>query len=82
MLCAILGIWCDQVDAFYYPNRNDLMVFEVVYDVGDIDACRAAVYALAAERGDPQLVRGDYECGVGPTDKSLGDIRVYKETVK
>lgn len=82
MLCAIPGIWCDQVDAFYYPNKNDLTVFEAAYDVGDIEGCRAAVYALAAERGDPQVVRGDYDCGVGPTDTSLGDIRVYKETVK
>ena len=45
MLCAIFGIWCDQVDAFYYPNKNDLTVFDAEHDVGDIDACRAAVEA-------------------------------------
>jgi hypothetical protein len=82
MVCTISRVWCDRVDALYCPKRNVLTVFEAVFDVGDSEARRAAKYALAAGRGDPQLVRGDYECGVGPTDNSPGDIRVYKETVK
>jgi hypothetical protein len=45
MLCAIPGIWFDQGDALYCPNGNDLTVFDAEHDVGDIDACRAAVEA-------------------------------------
>jgi hypothetical protein len=80
-LCAFLGIACPQVDAFYYPNKHDLTVHREVLDVGSVDACRDAVFALSAENGDPDMLRGDYECGVGPKD-SFGRIPVYEETVR
>lgn len=81
MLCSLFGLWCDQIDAFYYPNRNDLSRYEVFHDVGSLDECRRVVSAAAIRRHDPQLRRGDYECGIGPSGK-FGDLTVYKETVK
>ncbi|WVX49023.1 hypothetical protein ROLI_021080 [Roseobacter fucihabitans] len=81
MLCAVLGILCTQVDAFYYPDKNDLTVHEEFLDVGSVEQCRVIVQRAAAENGDPNLTRGDYECGVDPTG-SFGDMKVYKETVR
>jgi hypothetical protein len=82
MLCALFGIWCPQVDAFYYPDRNDLTVHEVFLDVGSVQGCRDAVFTAAARHGDANLERGDYECGVGPTGDDFGGMKVYQETVK
>ncbi len=77
MLCAILGFWCPpQVDAFYYPNKNDLSVHEAFLDVGSVEACREIARGAAANNGDPNLERGDYECGVGPTAQDFGDLKV------
>ncbi len=81
MLCSLFGFWCDQIDAFYYPNKSDLSQYEVHRDVGSVDECRRLVNNAAFNNGDPGLRRGDYECGIGPTGM-LGDITVYKETVK
>jgi len=81
MLCALFGVWCPQVDAYYYPDRNDLSVHEVYLDVGSVENCRGIVYDAAARRGDPRMKRGDYECGVNPR-RSLGTLTVYEETVQ
>jgi hypothetical protein len=82
MFCELLGLWCSQVDAFYYPNRNDLTEVVEFIDVGSVDECRRVVRAAAAERNDPDLVLGDYECGVNPTGGSFGGMKVYEETVR
>lgn len=82
MLCTFFGVWCQQVDAFYYPDRQDLTVYELIVDVGSVEGCRDAVLSAAAKMGDPNLQRGDYECGVGPTGEEFGGMRVYEETVK
>jgi len=81
MLCSLLGLFCPQVDAFYYPDRNDLQVYEEYLDVGSIDDCRKIVFEAAARNNDADMERGDYECGVGPTG-SYDGIRVYEETLK
>ncbi|AUQ50048.1 hypothetical protein PhaeoP83_01776 [Phaeobacter inhibens] len=81
MFCTLLGLWCPQIDAFYYPNKHDLTVHQEYLDVGSLENCRATVFAAAAQNGDPQLLRGDYECGVNPMN-SYGDLRVYEETIK
>jgi len=82
MFCAILGLLCGpQVDAFYYPNSNDLTVHAEFIDVGSIENCRSVVYAEAANNGDPTMALGDYECGVGVSDK-YGSLRVYEKTVR
>lgn len=70
-----------QVDAYYYPDRSNLSVYEVEYNVGSLDACRDWVYTQAAKNNDPNLSRGDYECGVGPGEK-LGSLTIYDETVR
>jgi hypothetical protein len=82
MLCDLLGLFCPQVDAFYYPNRSDLTEVIEFIDVGTIDECRRVVRAAASERGDPSLSRGDYECGVNPTGSNFGAMKVYEETVR
>jgi hypothetical protein len=82
MLCSLLGIFCPQVDAFFYPNRLDLTQHIEILDVGSVEDCRRVVYALAAENNDPGMIRGDYECGVNPRDETFGGLRVYEETVR
>jgi catabolite regulation protein CreA len=77
----IVGCGDKQVDAFYYPDRLDLTVHVAKYDVGSVEECRDWVYSRAAERGDPDMERGDYECGVDPI-RQVGDLTVYKETVR
>src|SRR5262252_7160101 len=65
----------EQVDAIYLPDEltKDL----VRYDVGSLEGCRSWVHAQAASHGDPTLVRGNYECGVGHLG-NFGFIRIYR----
>ena len=55
----------EEVDAVYYPNKYDLTVYQLGRDVGSLENCRAWVGAKAVRYNDPNLERGDYECGVG-----------------
>jgi hypothetical protein len=71
----------ERVDAFYYPDRSNLTVHRVSYNLGSIGNCRAWVLTEAAHNNDPGLARGDYECGVGEIEK-MGDLTVYRITVR
>lgn len=81
MLCALPHIWCDQVDAYYYPNMENLAEYQRFLDVGSVQECGDGVFAAARDFGDPDLVFGDCECGIGSKGKRLGDLTVYRETV-
>ncbi len=81
MLCALPGLWV-QIDAFSHPDRDDLTIHQEFPDVGSIVDCRATVSAAAVMNGDPDMLRGDYECGAGPTGKGFGGMKVYGETVR
>jgi hypothetical protein len=70
----------EEVDAFYYSNRNNLTIEMRRHNVGSVENCRAWVYQQAAAKGDPNLTRGDYECGVG-YQRDLGSIKIYRITV-
>lgn len=59
----------EKVDAFYYPDANDLTHWESQMDVGSVESCRDWVEDSAAAKGDPGIQRGDYECGVGCRQK-------------
>ena len=72
----------EQVDAFYYPNKSDLTFHEFFGDVGSYEGCIDAVYRAAAAKNDPNMQRGDYECGIGPTGDNFGPVLVYRETRK
>ena len=71
----------ETVDAFYYPNRSDLRDFLSRRGLNSVQACRDWVYSIAASRDDPNLVLGDYECGVEQID-SFGGLSVYRTTVR
>jgi hypothetical protein len=75
-------IFPTKVDAFYYPDRNNLSKHEAVFDLKNLDECRNAVRRMAAAKGDPNLTRGTYECGVGFIRQAGDGLRVYKETVR
>lgn len=77
----ISGCGDRQVDAYYYPDRSNLSAYKVEYNIGSVEACRDWVYSQAAENNDPQLTRGDYECGIGP-GKKIGSLTIYDETVR
>lgn len=71
----------EPVDAFYYPSRHDLSEHFVQHDVGSVEACQDWAYSVAASRGDPDMTRGTYECGVGEAE-SWGGLNVYRLTVQ
>jgi hypothetical protein len=71
----------EDVDAVYYPDRNNLYSDIKQPHVGSLARCREWVHAQAAFTGDPDLERGDYECGVGFL-RSLGDLSVYRLTLR
>jgi hypothetical protein len=71
----------ETVDAFYYPNRNDLTFHLAGYDFQTVQACREWIFRIANQNGDPNILRGDYECGIGKI-RNFGDIGVYRDTVK
>ena len=78
----LAGCGEEQVDAYYYPNKNDLTKRLFYANVGSVENCRAVIQKVATANHDPNIERGDYECGVGPTGQTLGDITVYKQTVR
>ena len=71
----------ETVDAFYYPDRNDLSKFQKVSGLSSVDGCRNSVRSMAANNGDASLTRGDYECGIELIDNFVG-IGVYRYTTR
>lgn len=71
----------ETVDAFYYPDRSDLTISLSQRGLTSVQECRDWVYASAALRDDPTMIRGDYECGVEQLD-TLGGLTVYRITVR
>jgi hypothetical protein len=68
----------EAVDAFYYPNKSNLAVSLENHDVGGLAQGRTRASSAAAKQDDPQLERGDYECGVGylTSQRSLNRYRL------
>ncbi len=71
----------ESVDAYYYPDRNNLSIDSRAYDLKTIDECRDWVSMTAEKYNDANLDRGDYECGVGFIE-SFGSGRVYRITTR
>ena len=71
----------ETVDAFYYPNRNNLSKYQKVSGLGSVESCRTAVYSMASNYGDVSLIRGDYECGIEVVG-NLGGIDIYRTTTR
>jgi len=69
----------ESVDLFYYPSGNGLMKVQQFNNLGSVRVCQDRAFAL---RNRPGLPAGDYECAVGDTGKRLGDIKIYRLTVK
>ena len=72
----------ETVDAFYYPDRQNLSVDVRRLGIATVSECRAWVAAQAASRNDPGIQRGSYECGVGFQYLFAGNLRVYRRTVR
>ncbi|MDW5315516.1 hypothetical protein [Rhizobium sp. PL01] len=73
----------ETVDAFYYPDRADLTISQSMPDVDGVAGCREIVRYMSSVNNDPQLLRGDYECGVGRIDKAeYAGVNVYRLTVR
>ena len=69
----------ESVDAFYYPDKNNLTTHVSKSGFKNLVECRDWVDAEARRNNDPYLMRGDYECGVGFLRYS-GDLKVYRLT--
>ena len=72
----------ETVDAFYYPDRSNLNIFETKAGLKSVDECRTEVNGLAYAASDAGLRRGDYECGVGKLKGDYYGLSVYRLTVK
>lgn len=73
----------ETVDAFYYPDRGNLTISQNMLDVDGVAGCREIVRYMAAVNNDPQLQRGDYECGVGRLENlEFAGINVYRLTLR
>lgn len=71
----------ETVDAFFYPDRNNLSLVDQQSGLASVDACRDWVNQAAYAHGDPDMQRSDWECGLGePTD--WNGLSVYRGTVK
>jgi len=56
----------EKVTAVYTPDAAEPRKIEISEAVfADVAACRDHVMELAAERGDPDLQKGSFECAVG-----------------
>ena len=71
----------EKVDVFYYPDKSNLAVSLDNHDVGGLAQCRTWASSAAAKQNDPQLERGDYECGVGYLT-SQSSLNRYRLTVR
>ena len=71
----------ERVDAFYYPDKNNLSISLENHDVGGLAQCRTWVNSVARKQKDPQLERGDYHCRVGHLD-AQGSLNSYRLTVR
>lgn len=71
----------EDVDAFFYPDRNDLSQHFEMRDLSSIQKCRDWAISMAAAQGDPYQERSDYECGVGRVG-SFGSVGVYRLTIR
>lgn len=71
----------ETVDAFYYPNRNDLTQFQKMPGLNSVDECRSWVRSTASINGDSGIMRGDYECAIEVV-YSFAGISVYRTTTR
>lgn len=71
----------ETVDAFFYPDRNNLYLVREQGGLKNLQACRDWVSAAAYANNDPTMSRSDYECGLG-TAKPYGTLKVYRNTVR
>ncbi|GGY41801.1 hypothetical protein GCM10007148_08020 [Parvularcula lutaonensis] len=77
------GAYEKRVDAFYYPDANDLTQLVRALDIGTVEACRDWASAQAASSGDPYMQRSTYECGIDPRkDQDMLPLTIYRETVQ
>lgn len=72
----------ETVDAFYYPNRQDLTKHEEFKGLDSVTGCRSMVQNMALRHNDQLITKGDYECGVGQLKGDFAGLNVYRLTVK
>lgn len=71
----------EDVIGFYYPNAKNMNNVKKGGPFDSVDDCRVWIENQAALHNDPEIARGDYECGVGPLESQYG-IEVYRITVQ
>lgn len=74
----------ERWEGFVYPDKGNLLKSQPIGVYASLGECRlAARRALAELFQDPQLERGDYECGLNCDDGSrYGGVKVCKETTR
>lgn len=71
----------EDIDGFFYPDRNNLSSNLERRDLPSLEECRSWAASMAVAYGDPNQVQSDYECGIGRVG-SFGGIGVYRLTIR
>jgi hypothetical protein len=82
VLTLTLAGCSEKWEGFVYPDKSNLQRSQTVGLYPSLEECRlAARRALADLFNDPQLTRGDYECGLNCDDgRKYGGVKVCKKT--
>jgi hypothetical protein len=72
----------ETVDAFYYPDNNNLAKHSAAYGLKSLDECRKWVSGQAAAYNDPNFSRSSYLCWIGKTDEEFAGMKIYRTNAR
>lgn len=72
----------ELVDAFYYPNKNNLARHVEYKGFNSLESCRWWARLQAQNYKDPTFTNSTYECGVGYIGDKYQGLNVYRLTVQ
>ncbi len=72
----------ETVDAFYYPNNNNLTKHSAAYGLKSLDECRRWAFGQAAADNDSYFSRSSYLCWIGRTNEEFAGMKVYRTNAK
>lgn len=72
----------ETVDAFYYPDNNNLAKYSGAYGLKTLDECRDWATRQAIAHNDGFFYHSSYLCWIGKTDKEFAGMQVYRTNAK
>lgn len=72
----------ETIDAFYYPDNNNLSKHSVAYGINSLDECRRWASGQAAANNDPYFTRSSFLCWIGKTGEEFAGMKVYRTNAR